>query len=266
MDAGRFELLLDRYQSGTAILAETAELESLLRADPALRRVLAERYLLEVQLHKAFAATAPATVPVPATSRILRRAIGWLVAAMLLLGIGLGLALWLGRTPPTQAANDVLAGEVRVGGMVVTQVPEEARLEVAGDVPAVVRLKDRSQAELNPASQAVLHGPRDGLRQSVELIQGAGNFKVASGGGKFQVQTGAGTVSALGTEFSVKLQQRGKSEKKKRESSGRQVMTVTVTEGSVKVETKGKSTVLGAGETRTFGDDTRRREEREDDD
>src|SRR6516165_3430675 len=105
MDAGRFELLLDRYQSGTAILAETAELESLLRADPALRRVLAERYLLEVQLHKAFAATAPATVPVPATSRILRRAIGRLVAAMLLLGIGLGLALWLGRTPPTQAAN-----------------------------------------------------------------------------------------------------------------------------------------------------------------
>src|SRR5262245_52021916 len=52
MDAPTFDELLERYQSGNLTVEETAALEALLRADPACRRLLVERSLLEANLRE----------------------------------------------------------------------------------------------------------------------------------------------------------------------------------------------------------------------
>jgi ferric-dicitrate binding protein FerR (iron transport regulator) len=262
MDAGRFAVLLERYRLGEATAAEAAELERLLRADASLRRAFVREFLLEVQLRRAFS-----SVPEPVgRPRPTPRRLGWVVAlsaaAVLLLALGVGLVSWLAR--PGARKNAVVSGDVRLQGVAVQQVPEGAAFEVGGDAPAVLRLSDGSRAEFLPASEGVLHGRRGAVRQAVELKQGAGKFQVTPGAGTFQVETAVGVVSALGTEFTVKLQSRGKGEKKRREKNGSPVMTVTVTEGSVKVEARGKSSVLKAGDTRDFADRPRR--EGDDDD
>jgi ferric-dicitrate binding protein FerR (iron transport regulator) len=254
MDTNRFEFLLDRYLNGPASPEEAAELERLLQGDPELRRQFAEHFLLDVQLFKAYAGITPA-LPVDAHPR--RRMlplVGWLVAAMILLGIGIGLGGWLSRgsptpTPAVAKVNEVIAGEVRIDGVALKQLPDEKWFDVASDSAAAIQLADGSQVEVSPGSKAMIHGQREGIRESFELERGGGKFKVKPAGESFRVETAAGNVTVLGTEFSVKLDQR-KGESKR--SKGRLTLTVAVTEGSVKVESAGKSYVMNAGDRRTF--------------
>ncbi len=58
MDRERFEELVGAFQDGDASPGELAEMERLLRADPALRRVFVERSVMEVQLRKALTSRA----------------------------------------------------------------------------------------------------------------------------------------------------------------------------------------------------------------
>src|SRR4051812_1969864 len=90
MDAAPFELLLDRYQTGEATADELTELDRLLRADAAKRRVLVERTLLEVQLRRFFSGIAPTRRP---GRRRLTRRVLFVVAAIILLALGLLLLL-----------------------------------------------------------------------------------------------------------------------------------------------------------------------------
>ncbi len=264
MDPNRFEILLDRYLSGPLAPEEAAELERLLQADAKLRRQFADHFLLEVQLYKAYAGITPA-LPLDANpTRRLGPLLGWLVAAVVLLGMGIGLASWLGRGSPSPAPsvasiNEVVTGEVRIDGVALKQLPEDKWFDVAGESTAAIRLADGSQAEVSPGSKAMIHGRRDGIRESIELERGGGKFKVKPAGEGFRVETAAGSVTVLGTEFSVKLETRGKGDGKRK---GRATLTVAVTEGSVKVESAGKSYVLSAGQRRTFPE----RREVEDDD
>ncbi|OAI47181.1 hypothetical protein AYO44_10025 [Planctomycetaceae bacterium SCGC AG-212-F19] len=253
MDSNRFEWLLDRYLGGTATAPEAADLEGLLKADANLRRQLTDRLLLEVQLHKAFAGIAPSAVVEPQRRRVLASVNGWLVAAVVLVGVGIGLVAWKSQQGPAVAiaANEVLAGEVRVDGVAIKQIPEERWFDVAAEAPAVIRLVDGSEAELAPASRAMLHGRRESVREAVELQRGAGKFKITSGGGQFRVETSLGNVTVLGTEFTAKLESRSRGEGK-RSTKTRNTLTVAVAEGSVKVDSAGKSYVLAAGERRTF--------------
>jgi ferric-dicitrate binding protein FerR (iron transport regulator) len=252
MDGGRFSLLLEHFRSGETTPAESAELEQLLRRDPALRRTFAREFLLEVQLRRAFAGV---PLPLPAKSikrRRFRTILPWAAAAVLLVGIGLGLALWLGRpAPDTDTGTPV---------EVVEKKPEDAVFQVAASDPRTFHLEDGSLAVLNPLSKGVFHGRRGEVRQSVELEQGSGTFHVARGPGRFQVQTSVGTVTALGTEFSVELHARKKRERK-RGRAERVTMTVSVKEGSVRVEVGSRSVVLKAGEMREFRNKPRREED-----
>jgi ferric-dicitrate binding protein FerR (iron transport regulator) len=268
----RFESLLDQYLNRAAP-AETAELERLLQGDAALRRQLADRFLLEVQLYKVFAGVT-SSIPAAREDRPARPPVfRWLVAALVLLAVGLGLFFFLGRGPAT-AANQVLAGDVWVDGVAVQQLSEEKWFEVAAEGPALIRLADGSEAKIAPTSKAVIHGRRDAMRQAVELERGGGNFKVVSGGGQFRVETTLGSVTALGTDFSVNLETRGRDDKRrddrKRDDKKRPgkkeklVLAVAVIEGSVKVEAAGKSYVLAAGERRTFSEGGRREEDDDD--
>jgi ferric-dicitrate binding protein FerR (iron transport regulator) len=151
----------------------------------------------------------------------------------------------------------VVSGKVSVDGTAVQQLPIDKWFEVASDSPAVIRLIDGSSMELTASTRARLPARSD--RQGVELGQGTGRFKVTSGLGAFRVETGLGSVTVLGTEFSVKLEPRGRGESKR--ARNRLVLSVSVSEGSVRVDADGRKTVLRAGENRVFG-----RREREDDD
>jgi ferric-dicitrate binding protein FerR (iron transport regulator) len=260
VDSNRFDILLDEYVSGAAAPAEAAELGQLLQTDAALRRQFADRLLLEIHLRKAYAAAAPTGPIEHKRQRSWRVVVGWMVAAVVLFALGVGLLSWFNRGPVTARGNEVLAGEVYLDGVALEQLPEEKPFEVAAEAPAVIRLADGSKAEIAPASKATIHGPRDSVRQAVELERGGGKFAVVPGNGQFRVETAAGNVTVLGTEFSVKLETRSRGEGK-RGGRARTTMTVAVTEGSVKVDSAGKSYVLAAGERRVFPERTKREEE-----
>ena len=281
METNRFEFLLDRYLNGPAIPEDAAELERLLQGDAELRRQFADRFLLEVQLRKAYNGIAPAP-PAPPSRRDLWPVVRWLVAAMIFLAVGIGLVGWLSQGVAANT-NEVVAGEVRIDGVALKQVPEEKWFDVAPESPAVIRLADGSQAEIAPASKAMIHGRREEVRQAIELDGGGGKFKVTPGPGQFRVETAVGTVTALGTEFSVKLEARGKDEKKPGDKSSKgkgaetpskgkkpegdkpdkkkRALAVSVMEWKVRVETAGKSYDLAAGEQRVFPESSKKEDD-----
>jgi len=252
MDNHRPEALLDLYLSGAASAAETAALAAQLQASPPFRRQFADRMLLEIHLHKAFAGMAPAVLPTARRSN--KTLLRWLVAAVLLLAVGITAVAWWTRgpapTPAPIAALELVAGEVRVDGVAVKQVPEDRWFEVAPDGPAVIRLADGSEAELLPASKALIRARGTGVRQSFDVERGGGKFKITPAAAQFRVSTAVANVTVLGTEFSVKLDVRGKSEGKR--GKVKPILTVAVTAGSVRVDAGAKSTVLAAGERKTF--------------
>jgi ferric-dicitrate binding protein FerR (iron transport regulator) len=254
VDADRFDELLDSCHSAEATPAELDELNRLLRGDAELRRRFVERSLLEVQLYKAFASLAvpaptPTSIPIaaPARSWHPRR---WLAAAVLLLAAGVGLFFALHRKP--EPAGQVASGEVKSGQHPAAALATGQPFEVVSRTPALVRFADASLAELDPGSQGVVRGKVGDVRQVIELTQGGGVFHVTRGGGQFRVDTPLGTVTALGTQFTVKL----KPAKGSGGEKGKRTMAVSVTEGTVEVvHTNGKRRVLSAGQGRIYGDD-----------
>lgn len=250
MQADRLEFLLERYQSGAASSDEMAELEASLRADPATRRVFAERFLLEVQLHRAFSGVVPMSLPLPTPARWSRRVVMLAAAAaVVLMVVGAIVLSPFGRKQ--LSGLEVVKGEVSVDGVAVTHIPTGQWFEV-GNAPAVIRLADGTRAELGPASRALIQGQPGEVRQVVELAQGSGSFHVTHGSGQFRVQTPVATVTALGTEFSVKLRPLGKN---RAAAKGKPAVAVAVTAGTVQVDAGGKSYVLAAGKKRVYGDD-----------
>ncbi len=239
MDAVRFDDLLERYQSGEATPAEMAELERLLRDDAELRRRFVERTLLEVQLYKAFAGLVADTTPVPARRWHPRR---WLAAAVVLLALGAG-AIFV-FTRQGEQGVEVASGAVLLDNRPVTRLPEGEQFEVGSSV-AVLLLPDRSRAELDPATQGIVRGKVGEVRQVIELTRGGGVFQVAHGGGQFRVDTPLGKVTALGTEFTIKLKR----------TKSKRTLAVAVAAGTVEVVSNGKRRVLAAGERRLYGDD-----------
>jgi ferric-dicitrate binding protein FerR (iron transport regulator) len=252
MDPGRFEPLLERYQSGDATPDEVTELEGFLRADPDKRRRLVECFLLEVQLRKVGSSILPVTEKPQTPRGRFRRVVVWVTATAAAVALTVGAVLWFASGRKQLPASEVLAGRVSVGGGTVERVPAGAWFEVAGDTAAVIRLADGSRAELEPASEAALHGRVGEVREVVELSRGGGAFQVAHGGGLFRVETPAGTVTALGTAFSVRLQPR---RELKTGTKRKPALAVAVTEGSVRVDADGQSVVIAAGQGRVFGDD-----------
>jgi ferric-dicitrate binding protein FerR (iron transport regulator) len=250
METDRFEELLEAYQSGEVSATSQADLERLLRADPALRCRFIERCLLEVQLRKVCTSLLPQSAPAaPPRRRWFRVGVGVAAAALLLVAWA-----WLwssGFRPNLLPGAEVVAGQVRIDGGPVTRVPAGVTFEIVGDAPAILRLPDGSRAELDPASYAKIPRRNGDTRQTVALTRGGGTFQVAHGGGQFLVETPVGTVLALGTEFSVKLQPRAKGKAGSR--SGLR-LTVIVVAGTVQVDAGGKSYRLSKGKRGDFDD------------
>lgn len=117
-----------------------------------------------------------------------------------------------------------------------------------------MRSTDGSEAECEPGTRIVIHGRIGPQRQVIELLEGSGTFRVEKAEGKFKVVTRLGSVTALGTEFSVKIpspQDEGESGMKMR----RAMLAVAVLVGTVQVDFGGSSYVLVGGENRVFGAD-----------
>jgi ferric-dicitrate binding protein FerR (iron transport regulator) len=245
--SARFEILLERFQGDDATPDELAELETLLRANPDKRRILVERLLLEVQLHKAFRGIAPVKQAPVAPMRM-----GWFVpvgaaAAVLLFALSGWLIFYpyLGRRDGP--ASVIESGQVRAGNATVSRVAANVPFVVEGTVAAVVRLPDGSRAELDPATEAIVHTQAGDARPVVELTQGGGKFSVPPGQGRFRVETPLGTVVVLGTEFTVRIGAQ-------KDAAGNEApsLAVSVLSGKVQVQTGGDDHVLIAGSSRVF--------------
>jgi hypothetical protein len=248
MDAAPFDTLLDRYQSGEASSEELNELDQLLRADAARRRVLVERTLLEVHLRKFFGGLAPA-------ARQQRPPAGWRPGWLwLIVGVGtllLSAGLWLAFAPHStnEAGIAVESGVVRVNRVATAMIPAEAAFEVGGQIPAVLRLPDGAHAELDNGTQAKIHAPAGKLGRRIAVAQGGGKFVVAAGQAPLRVETPAGAVVASAAQFTARLSTPA-------EAGAPRSLTVAVSVGSVEVQLGGQRQMLAAGEQHVFTEPT----------
>lgn len=273
---GRFDLWLQKYRDGALSDDELAQLQAALLAE----RALAERFaqvtrtdaLLESLLSQDAAARHVAALVqqieqmepggrLPAARRRTRAAsrLGWAAAAAALLVLG-GLGVWWAAmsvgnpSPADNVSHAVVAGQVLVNGSAAERLRDGTALVVGPSAPAVIRLADGSEAQLQSSTRAVLHGRRDAVRQVVELLKGGGTFRVTQGAGRFRVETGVGSVTALGTEFSVELlpdQPPPGAPRNRRDDA----LQVSVASGIVEVEYGRHMLLMAGGEEALFRDD-----------
>ena len=238
--------LVESYLLGEASRRQQAELQAALRADAAARRRLVERALLEVHLRRVFAADKAADVPAPRPRPIGRPAWPkWLAAAAaVLLACGAGLTWYLTRTPDEARGRrdyEVLAGAVLVGGRCAPAVADGAVVTAAGPAEATVRTPDGSRVVLSAAAEVVFRSDLADVRQLVVLRRGGARFTVPPGRGDFRVDTWVGSVTVVGTEFTVALR-----------NAEKRSMAVGVTAGRVRVDVAGRAFELAAGDRRVF--------------
>lgn len=241
MNPDRLDELVDAHLLGELSPQQAEELQQELRTDSDARRLFVQSILLDAHLHRlarsevdAGAMSGNAAAP----RRVMR--LRWLAAAAMLL-IAIGAAAWFhfARPGPDTLAR-VSSGTVLVNGQPSDRVPEGATLSVAGSGPATIRLPDGSQATLDPSTRLVVRGRVDGVRQLLRLISGGGQFQVPNGGGQFRIDTPAGSVTVLGTQFTVAIR-------------SPDVLFVSVLTGTVRFDHDGKAFTLSTGQSRLFG-------------
>ncbi len=257
----RTRVLGQRYLDGLASAAELAELEQLLQGDPVAADAFARLSRLEADLSAQFSEEPPRlreSAVLEAIERHHRRRFWWwrglrlAVAAGLLLLLSGSLLWWFGQpvaVEPELAGNVVLEGEVLVDGQAVEHLDDGAPLLVAGPTPALLRLSDGSRAQLEPASEAVVHGRSRGVAQRFELIAGEGRFTVWKAREPFLVDTPAGSVRTEESVFSVRLTKTELGDPEMQTKNG--LLAVIVSAGLVQVQTD-KTYQMSARETRVF--------------
>jgi hypothetical protein len=270
--------LIQKYLDQSVTPAETSALEERLTRDPQAAEMLAEAVRLESGLTRLFqaeertaaalsqlftgataethAASRPSSTTSTRSWRDPQRSM-WAAAAGLLLAVGLGSWLYLRPHAPlpqvVAARNEIVAGDALINGAPGQTVPDGSSVQVLGYDSAVVRLTDGSRAEFDPGATALIHGRDAGLRQWVELNEGCGTFHVEKGDGEFEVATQLGSVTALGTEFSVEIRPTS-SAGGLFSPTASTLLIVAVLSGAVQVEYGDQIYALAAGERRVFGD------------
>ncbi len=267
--------LIDKYLDGHASSEELAELDRRLKDEPRLADILAavgrmdawlaEHFRVEKGVRDVAAVFQEIETGRPAAGRPQnavthwRPRRQWFAAAAAIIAVCAGLGLWLYLGGASEMFNEVLDGRVLADGTEATRIPDGATISVVGPAAAAIRLTDGSRATFEPSSEAVLHGRAGGRQQLVELVAGGGAFQVARNVGGFEVKTALGSVTALGTEFSVRLLPSGGRERNADPAGPDQtVLAVAVQSGSVQVEFAGQTYVLREGQDRTFAHEGKR--------
>ena len=263
--------LIRRYLDGECSTSEAAELGRALVEDADIAEAFADASRLDATLAELFVeknisgdllVRLARERPHVETDRGPAVSAGWRRRAMGLrwialaggIAVSVAIVLLCRVSPPARTTSEVRSGTVLAGGMPMQAIPDEVAIRVAGDAPAILKLTDNSEVELEPATSVVIHGRTSEQRPLVELLEGSGTFRVEKAKGKFKVVTHAGSVTALGTEFSVKIpspQDHGDSGMK----THRVMLAVAVLIGTVQVDFGGKTYMLGGGENRAFAED-----------
>lgn len=247
-DPERLQSLMDRWLDGAATSEETAELDALLRSDLGAAEAFARTGKLDAALRDLTRENAGIEqqhgllLAFDRERRRRRRLLLGAAAVAATVLLGLGLASWLKPPPPDDRLRDmeVVEGRLLINGKEAKRIPNGSLVTIPLNASATVRLADDSRVELRALSRAVLHGPSTTHRQRIELLEGSGRFRVATGEGEFEVGTFFGRVRALGTDFTVRV--------------ALTALLVEVVEGSVQVEAAGKPLVVSAGESRRFSE------------
>jgi len=253
-ELGELDQVLGASRSAAVEMAEACRIDAFLAEHFAEeRRTLEVASLLEAREPEAEAALPP---------RVRRRRLPLAgvaaVAAAVLIAVGALLITRATRTsdaPPhhTPMRCSVVSGHVLINGVRSRTVPHGVRIVVPSAAPAVVRLADGSRAELAPASEAIVRGPASGTREALELLEGLGRFHAARGKGQFRVETLVGSVTALGTEFTVALRAvEPRTPPSASSTRAVRVLAVAVDRGTVRVDLGSQTCMLSAGERREF--------------
>ena len=271
--------LIHRYLDGALSANELAELEARVNSDRMFADSLAQAARLEADLAALLREDAsardmtsfmqqvetasrpqPANRTSPDRGRKVRTLAWSGVAAALLIAFGTW-AIWRSeqiqdndRPAIAEGPHEVISGEVVTDGASAARIPDGSSIRVDNASPAVIRLADGSEAELRPQARAVLHGHRNDVRQVIELLEGSATFRVTKGMGQFRVETEVGSVTALGTEFTVELIP-DKPPSGARPNRRDDALHVAVASGIVEVEYGRHKFLLAGGEEDVFRDD-----------
>lgn len=182
-----------------------------------------------------------------------KRALGWCAAAALLLMSGA--AIYWKWNPIRQSgppAHELIAGAIAVNGVQTAHIPQGVGVEVTSSTHAIIRLVDGSLAELAPASRAVFQGPVGSFRQVIALDKGTGRFQVEKGGREFRVETPVGSITALGTEFTVEVRQPEQADVPDTDAAMNRGLVVAVLAGQVEVSYGDQTYPLALGDDRIY--------------
>ncbi len=262
--------LIHKHIDGVATPEELAELEGVLRGSRAAARHLADACRIDAFLAEHFAeeqrtvevagligaGRGRSAAPAPQERRRRRLALPALAAAAaVLLAVGVAALHRLVLRGGGARRYEVVSGQVLVDGEPTRSVAAGSRFVVPGTARVVLRLADGTRAELAPSSEVVLRGRGADARETLELVEGRGRFEVTAGGGRFCVATALGSVTALGTDFTVELWSAGAAGLG--EASSVRALSVAVARGRVRVEAGGGSHELASGESRAYAEGVR---------
>lgn len=264
MNEQDFTPLVERWFAGEANEDDVARLEQWLVEDPTAAERLARQARIDAALRSRFrterrveeVGRALAPVRPAATGRSARRTL-W-AAVVVSVAIGAFVYLRRGDAPQpntmAEAIGTVVDGRILVAGQARSGVTNGETLTVANDAPADLRLRDGSHVTFAASASAAIRDDVAGERLAVELNQGRGTFRVMKGARRFRVETSVGSVTALGTEFSVELipdPPRADRPKNRRDD----LLLVEVASGIVEVEYGRHKRLLAGGEAERFRDD-----------
>lgn len=173
----------------------------------------------------------------------------WKPIAAALLLLTLGVAIWTSRRAGDEPLR-LVTGRVTIAGREVTEIPENAMFDVAGQDAAVIDLPGGARIELVTTTRATIRRDPNGL--VVQLVSGGGNFHVVRNQSAIQVETAFGVVSSAGGRFSLDLAAMLPVPSSQSPTSPAPSLTVVVAKGSVTVQRGGVSTTLSAGQRQVF--------------
>jgi hypothetical protein len=160
------------------------------------------------------------------------------------------------EAPIARAEHRVISGRVLVDGVEAGRFLDGARLEVAGDSEAVIRLADGQEIELSPAAGAVVDSSADEAIVRLDF----GNARVRGDERRrLRIDTPAGVVSGRGAEFAVDVSSAGSDSPEGDDAGGASMgpnlsalLIVAVLTGHVEVSEADGKKVVPAGTTRAF--------------
>jgi ferric-dicitrate binding protein FerR (iron transport regulator) len=252
--------LLIAWRDETITADELKELERLL-AEPDAREQLFDEFLTTAAITEALRVdSASPRVRQEPQSRTTKwrdpRVRLWSAAAVMLLSAG-AIFLYLRSIPPLESQPphefQIVSGSALVDQKKDGFIAENSVIECVAGAPATIQFPDGSIMELASSSSTVMH------RRGVELKAGKATFqiqKVNDASDAFSVKTAVGTVSVLGTKFSVELEPHGRNTNGGTDMKrAAMIMAVSVLAGSVSVNYNGSNYVLAMGQSQAFGED-----------